>query len=62
MSTALTIAPMVETEPGRVMPMGLKELDFETGGALVTPAKMNGDTVTLSSSCSSGRPTSPKQS
>ncbi|WP_287900496.1 hypothetical protein [Arthrobacter sp.] len=62
MSTALTIAPMVETEPGRVMPMALKELDFETGGALVTPAKMNGDTVTLSSSCSSGRPTSPKQS
>ncbi|WP_144628816.1 hypothetical protein [Arthrobacter woluwensis] len=72
MSTALTIAPMVETEPGGVMPMALKELalkemalkelDFETGGALVTPAKMNGDTVTLSSSCSSGRPTSPKQS
>jgi len=61
-STALTIAPMVETEPGRVMPMALTELDFETGGALVTPAKMNGDTVTLSSSCSSGRPTSPKQS
>lgn len=60
MSTAMTIAPVVETEPGLVMPMALKELDFEAGGALVTPAKMNGDTVTLSSSCSSARPTSPK--
>jgi len=61
-SILLTSAPMVETEPGLVMPAVLKELEFETGGALVTPAKMNGDTVTLSSSCSSGRPTSPKQS
>ncbi|SEC29305.1 hypothetical protein [Arthrobacter woluwensis] len=60
MSTALTIAPIVETEPGHVMPRQLKELDFETGGSLVTPAKMDGDTVTLSSSCSSARPTSPK--
>lgn len=60
MNTALTLEPMVETEPGRVMPMELKELEFEAGGALVTPAKMDGDTVTLSSSCSSARPTSPK--
>lgn len=61
MSTALKIAPVAETEPGLVMPLELKELDFEAGGALVTPAKMDGDTVTLSSSCSSSRPTSPKQ-
>lgn len=54
-----TIAPaVIETEPGKVMPEALIELDFKTNGPLIaTPATM--DSTTLCCTCSWKPPAKP---
>ncbi|WP_394939628.1 hypothetical protein [Psychromicrobium sp. YIM B11713] len=53
MNNSLAMPEVMETQPGKIMPEALIELDFQLSGPAVTPATMgDGDTtITLSSSC-----------